>query len=328
MAHYQLVIHKPPILLGGEQAHLPKHLQVPGELVLRLEQAIHQLAKAGFFTAGCKKAKNANACGIGKGLKNDFRLDVHDMHSCMIAQLTTRGHSAMRVRWLTFGLIAAGFQAPYAGADELRNCGDKRVDVAYSQPSDLVTACDALSDTLAYFRKIGFDFEPRFSVKFAERKSAEGVVSYGYVDLRSSIIVVYSSSYRRPWGLSWRREVAGSFLRHELAHIAVWQVLGGKAERLPREWHEFIAYATQLDLMGKELLKGVLTNFSDVHAFGSLSEVNEFTYGMNPDVFAVAAYLTYRERGAENFVRGLLRGEIVPPPFSFPFPVLPEQNPR
>lgn len=111
-----------------------------------------------------------------------------------------------------------------------------------------------------------------------------------------------------------------------LVHIAVWQILGPEAERLPREWHEFIAYAVQLDLMDPEILKGVLARFSDVHAFDELSEVNEFTYGMNPEVFAVAAYLTFRKRGAQNFVRRLLRAEIVPPQMVFPFPVLPEQD--
>lgn len=101
--------------------------------------------------------------------------------------------------------------------------------------------------------------------------------------------------------------MTGSFLRHELAHIAVWQILGREAERLPHEWREFIAYAIQLDLLDPE--------------------VNEFTYGMNPDVFAVGAYLTYSERGAERFVRAVARRDY-PAPFVDPFPVLPEQSPR
>ena len=184
-----------------------------------------------------------------------------------------------------------------------------------------------MGDIVGYFLSIGLAFEPRFSVKFVEpaRKPAEGVVAYGHVDVRSSLVVVYSSSHRQPWGMPWNRELMGSFLRHELAHMAVWQVLGRDSGRLPHEWHEFIAYAVQLHLMDPERRKA-LANFSDIMAFADLSAVNEFTHGMNPDAFAVAAYLTYREKGAEAFVRQLLRGEVVPPPFAPPFPIVPEQK--
>jgi hypothetical protein len=236
----------------------------------------------------------------------------------------------MRFRSALFALLAAGLATACVTREAPANCGHKGVEVAYTHRADLGVACDALGEILAYFRRIGFDFEPRFSLSFAdpsEGKPAQGVLSYGYVDLRSSMIVVYSSTSSEPWGLPWNRKLAGSFLRHELVHIAVWQILGREAaKRLAPEWHEFIAYAVQLDLMDPELRGEVLAKLPDVRAFAELSEVNEFTYGMNPDVFAVAAYLTYRERGAAEFVRRLLRGEITPPPFILPFPVLPEQN--
>ena len=108
--------------------------------------------------------------------------------------------------------------------------------------------------------------------------------------------------------------------------MAVHRILRGDQARLRREWHEFIAYAIQLDLMDSKLRAAVLDNFAEVRAVADLSAINEFTYGMDPDVFAVTAYLTYRERGAQNLVRALLRGELVPPPFSFPFPVLPQEK--
>ena len=197
----------------------------------------------------------------------------------------------MRPRFF-LALIASSLGAAYAGGTQSA-CGHKGVEVIYVQQADLAVACEALADTLAYFRRMGFDVDPRLTLTFADPakgKSVEGVSSYGYVDLRASYIVVYSSSYREPWGQPWSRRIAASFLRHELAHIAVWQILGPEAAgRLPREWHEFIAYAIQLDLLDAGLRGRVLANFSDVRAFEELSAVNEFTYGMNPDVFAVAA---------------------------------------
>ena len=234
----------------------------------------------------------------------------------------------MRGRWLVFPLVVAAYGAASAASDAPPSCSHRGVEVVHERPADLALACEALADVLAYFRRIGFGFEPRFTVKFAEPrlKPPEGIVSYGHADVRSSIVVVYSSTHRRPWGLPWSTELAASFLRHELAHIAAWQILGREARELRREWHEFIAYAIQLDLMHWKLRAAVLANFPDVQAVADLSAVNEFTYGMDPDVFAVTAYLTYRERGAENLVRALLRGELVPPPFSFPFPVFPQEK--
>lgn len=236
----------------------------------------------------------------------------------------------MRQIRIWFALLGVGLTAACVSGDQPTNCGRKGVEVVFSQRADLTAACHALDDTLAYFQRLGFDLEPNFSLTFVDPtqgKSIEGVTSYGYLDLHSSIIVVYTFSYRQPWGLTWSRQVASSFLEHELVHIAIWQILGHDAGRLPREWHEFIAYAVQLDLMDAKLRKQLFGHFPDVHAFHELSEVNEFTYGIDPEVFAVAAYLTYRERGAGSFVRGLLRAEIIPPPIFFPFPVLPKQEP-
>lgn len=233
----------------------------------------------------------------------------------------------MRGGWLVIALLTA-YGAPSAATGEPSACGQRGVEVVYKRSADLALACEALADIVTYFRQIGFQFEPRFSVKFAEPQlqPAEGLVSYGHADVHSSSVVVYTSAHRRPWGLPWSTELAASFLRHEVAHIAAWQVLGAEGRRLPREWHEFIAYAIQLDLMNAKLRAAVLANSADVRAVADLSAINEFTYGMDPDVFAVTAYLTYRERGTQNFVRALLRGDVVPPPFSFPFPVIPQEK--
>ena len=250
----------------------------------------------------------------------------------MIAQLLYwHSHPPFRMwlRAISFTVAAAAATSAWSAAEHDLNCGHKGITVEVMEPADLALACDALADVLTYFRSLGFDFEPRFSLTFADGKhteSANGVVAYGYADLRSSVILVRTSSYRQPWGLPWNRAMVGSFLRHELAHIAVWQILGPDARRLRHEWHEFVAYAIQLHLMDGALVSTLLANFSDARAFDDLTEVNEFVYGMNPDRFAVMAYLTYREKGAQDFVRGLLRGEIIPPAPSFPFPVLPHEG--
>lgn len=235
----------------------------------------------------------------------------------------------MWYRAISVAVAVAAATSAWSAGQHKANCGHKGVSVKVTEPADLALACDALADVLAYFRSLGFDFQPKFSLTFAggkQSKSADGVVAYGYADLRSSVILVRTTSRRQPWGLPWSRAMVGSFLRHELAHVAVWKILGPDARRLQHEWHEFVAYAIQLHLMDEALVDTLLANYPDARAFSDLFEVNEFVYGMNPDRFAVMAYLTYREKGAQNFVRRLLSGEIVPPAPSFPFPVLPHER--
>ena len=191
-------------------------------------------------------------------------------------------------------------------------------------------ACTAVADVDSYFRGIGFEITPRVSLRFADRsvvRSAKQGSTHGYFDAASSEIVVYRMAAVRPWGLRWTSELAHSFLRHELAHMAIWEIVGGDLTRLRREWHEFIAYAVQLDIMDARLRGELLATQSHVQPFENLTEINEFTSRMDPDLFAVAAYKTYLARGARKFVTQLLRAEIVPPPFSYPFPVLPSEVP-
>jgi len=210
------------------------------------------------------------------------------------------------------------------------DCGHPTVDVVFDDPAELDMACRALTDITAYFRGMGFEVAPRVSLRFADRpadRSADEASRHGYFDRGRSQIVAYRTSDVSPWGLPWTPQLAGSFLRHELAHMAVWEAIDRDRSRLRREWHEFIAYAVQLDLMEPQLREKILAVQAQVRPFANLAGVNEFTSRMDPDVFAVAAYRTYLARGSAKFVASLLRGEVVPPPFSYPFPVLPSEVP-
>ncbi|MEQ8353925.1 MAG: hypothetical protein RH942_00195 [Kiloniellaceae bacterium] len=221
--------------------------------------------------------------------------------------------------------VSQGIEAAQEG-----DCGYPTVDVLFDDPAELDMACRALADITEYFRGMGFEVTPRGSLRFADRladRSDGDASTHGYFDRQRSRSVAYRASNVSPWGLIWTPQLAGSFLRHELAHMVVWQIVGGDPSRLRREWHEFIAYAVQLDLMEPRLREEVIAAQAQVRPFANLTEVNEFTSRMDPDVFAVAAYRTYLARGANTFVGQLLRGEVVPPPFSYPFPVLPSEVP-
>lgn len=199
--------------------------------------------------------------------------------------------------------------------ERLSSCGYKDVVVVNGDPAERVAACDALNEVTAYFRAIGFEIAPAISLEFADRP-ADHTVSHGYFDAARAQVVVYRSAAVAPWGLSWNLALAASFLRHELVHVMVLRA-SKEPRRLPREWHEFIAYAIQLDLMDPNVLDRVLASGAAVQPFDDLLAVNEFTYGLGPEAFAVAAYKTYRARGGAQFVQQLLAERIVPPSVSY-----------
>ena len=218
-----------------------------------------------------------------------------------------------------------------AAEQEGRCTGPSEVAVVYEDASELDAACRAVADVRGYFAGIGLEVPSKLAVHFADRAGADykgHATAHGYFDPLRSLVVIYRLSDTEPWKQSWSPHLLGSFMRHEIVHLAVWEVLQGSSRQLRREWHEFIAYALQLDMMNPDLRQRILTAYADIDPAKDLAEINEFSYGMNPQVFAVMAFKTYRHRGAAEFVRRLLNAEIIPPPFSYPFAVQPHEVQR
>jgi hypothetical protein len=228
-------------------------------------------------------------------------------------------------------LVAIGL-VPAVAVDPARAaaCGHTDVNVVGATPREAEDVCHALSDVLGYFRAMGFQVDPTGSVTFLMRGDP-GISGarhlHGYFDRRRSAVVLFREHRTEPWGLPWSDELAASFLRHELVHMAIWHIVRDAPTRLRREWHEFIAYTVQLALMRPSLRDQVLAAHPDASAFEHLDSVNEFTSSMNPPRFAISAYRTYLGRGGATFVAQLLRFEVRPPPMSYPFPILPGQIP-
>jgi len=228
------------------------------------------------------------------------------------------------------GVTAVAAASRGGQAVQTDDCGYAGVAIVNYEQAELDATCRALSDIISYFRQIGFALKPRVSVRFADRplgRSTGATSAYGFFDAPGAQIVVYRSSDVRPWGLPWSPQLAMSFLHHELVHMAVWRIVGDGPVRLRPEWHEFIAYAIQLDLLSPQLRDQVLTTHAEALPSENFLDINEFTSRMDPECFAVMAYKTYLANGRESFVARLLGGEFVPPPFSYPFAVLPGQLP-
>lgn len=233
---------------------------------------------------------------------------------------------------LTAGLLQQS-RIAVAGARTDSTCGYRTFKVSHFQKAELVTSCRALADVVAYFQNIGFNFKPTGSVTFRQNIiDVTGRIpigaTRGFYDERDSKIVMIRSAHSRPWGLRWSPELAASFLRHELVHLAIRRILGDDYRRLRPEWHEFIAYSVQFELMSPSLRNSILSGHSEIMEFASLAGINEFTSRMDPTIFSIACYKTYRKNGSEELVRRLLRFELRPPQTSYPFPVFPNQIPK
>ncbi|RCK45975.1 hypothetical protein TH25_17240 [Thalassospira profundimaris] len=231
-------------------------------------------------------------------------------------------------------LLAAGLSqfsfVSSVNAQDSSGCEKRSLIVINATQSELVDACKALTDVVTYFRNIGFGASPDISITFQDRSlgtSGHASSAYGYFDATRSEIAMFRAFTAQPWGLDWDRQLASSFLRHELVHAALRANLKDDSARLRPEWHEFIAYTVQLALMDARLRARLLERYTHVGAFAHLTEVNEFTSRMNPETFAISAYKTYLVNGADKFIQKLLRFEVQPPPMSYPFPVLPGQIP-
>lgn len=227
--------------------------------------------------------------------------------------------------WTLAVMVAATFDNGTAAQSRAPGtCSRGDVLVQSANPQQIREACEAVSDVLTYFDGIGFKIDPRVTIAFrGDVYAKEGHKhAHGSYDPAARAIKLYGREQARPWGEPWQN-VSGSFIRHEMAHAAVVQILAMRTTVLPREWHEFIAYAVQFELMEPAIRDSILERYSNVAPAPALTQINPFTHGLaDPDTFAVLVFKSYRAFGGRDLVRRLLTAEFVPTPLErmMPFP--------
>lgn len=203
-------------------------------------------------------------------------------------------------------------------------CDLQDIVLSAADASQAADVCAAVAEVQAFLTGIGFRFEPSLTIIFRKDIDAEAGDrhAHGFYHHASRKAVLYARERATPWGEPWS-VVGSTFLRHEVVHAAVVQIVGMRKPELPPEWHEFIAYATQFELMAPKLRDRILERYARVEPFRTLTEINPFTYGMaDPATFAVMVYKTYRTFGEKELIRRLLAAEFVPTPLELmmPFP--------
>ena len=201
----------------------------------------------------------------------------------------------------------------------LADCGADGVKVS-GTAEEVAVACDALADVRDYFGRLGYTLEPSVKISFEEEVLLDvdqgddyrvsGCFNAPLHEIEVTSWTSASQAERRPWGIEWGREIVASITRHELVHMAISEVLGEQDKRVGVPWHEFIAYAVQLELMDPALRNKILEKYSDLSPFASPDHVNVFLHGADPDAFGVRSYLYAQEHGGIEFIRHILSGEV------------------
>lgn len=226
-----------------------------------------------------------------------------------------------------FTFVVTAFLIAVAGTAAVEGksngvCGRQDVAVTSASPRQLDEVCTAIDEVQAFFAAIGFKVDPQATIVFRKDNAAADRHTHGNYNPVTRKIMLYEREQARPWGEAWPH-VAATFLRHEVIHAAVVQLLASGKPDLPLEWHEFIAYAVQFELMDLAVRERILERYASVVPVSALTEINRFTYGLaDPDTFAVLAYLSYQAFGGSDLIRRLLSFEFVPMPIEMmmPFP--------
>ena len=93
--------------------------------------------------------------------------------------------------------------------------------------------------------------------------------------------------------------------------MAVAVVLGERFKRLPASWHEFVAYAVQIDLLDHEIRNEILARSSQLKGFSALNYINDAVIAfLPPKHMAVMSYRAYLRWGGQEFLARLLRFEV------------------
>jgi hypothetical protein len=221
-------------------------------------------------------------------------------------------------------VVAAALLLSATSADAFGTCKQPGLSVSGAN-NETIDVCSAVADVLDYFRKGGISTELELTIRFQRTVHVEAVnlldgssrpysVSGVYRADRREIQMVDSHSprtyARRPWKLPWDRQIADSILRHEVIHAVINQLMGSRREKLPRAWHEALAYGVQVDLMDEDLRARVLAQYPDQEAFSATLQINDLVYGFDPDAFAVSAYKTYMKEGRLEFLKKAIGLEL------------------
>jgi hypothetical protein len=234
----------------------------------------------------------------------------------MIALLRAIDPTAMNVRRAAVALAAMSLACSALALE--RVCPSTRVMIAAERDAEAALACEALVTTLGWMGSQGLDVDLALAVELVDRIDDAGQCGLlGQSDIwaaRIKILDLYTAQTTcgnsPPFGVPMTEPIWQSFVAHEVAHAVAHH--NSRRPRLTRTGQEYIASVVQLESMEAGLRASIIRGY-DTNGFERDTEITELFYAMNPELFAVKAWLHYRrpENGPVVFLRIL--GHVEPP---------------
>lgn len=201
-------------------------------------------------------------------------------------------------------------------------CNFPNVTIEGQDVIELETTCSAIESLQEAFRSQGAVIEPKVRVVFENEvltppnAMGEQYKVFGYFD--TDTLELHMTKFQSPmqngrvvWGVAWNKELARSFLVHELSHLLAISYMGEGFKKIAPMWHEAIAYYLQLQLMDekirREILEGEGAGFA---AYQSTQEVDVAIYQMNPEAFAIKMFKSIHNWGGLEFIKRVMDGAV------------------
>lgn len=215
--------------------------------------------------------------------------------------------------------LAAAFAYPAAAAE--RRCVGTNTTVTADSAYDAKLACAGAADAVAFLSQQGFTVDTVMRIDildsvFLHSEEKPSFRILGQFDAKQNRIMVTSINGQRDmakekpiFGVPYDVALFRSVVAHEVAHAIAEDNF--HVEEPTRMAHEYIAYIVQLATMPPQLSQRVFASIPS-QGFESELEINPMVYGLNPDVFAVKAYLHYlRPEVGMAFLQTLLSRDMM-----------------
>lgn len=211
-----------------------------------------------------------------------------------LRRLGVRSLAARPVVALLIALGPGPNPAEARSGKEMR-CEPSAIVVSGAHVADRVDACAAVRDALEFLAPLDMPSAGRVTVELVAALPPNGEQhAVGRYDARRQVIALLD------YGAAAAAASQGPPSLGIPMNRALWRSYVA---------HEYIAAVVQLGTLPDAERKAVLGHYADAQAFGARSEISMLYYLMNPGMFAVKAYLHFRNpRNGPQFVTRLLEG--------------------
>lgn len=227
------------------------------------------------------------------------------------------------IGFLFLALWVASHSHSFPSESKIINCGVRACQLQCSSRNDARIGCEAIRRALLFFKTYGYDIETTIDMKFvinmtnSERKSqhTESDPEPFLCQYNNKTKCIKISSWES--SARWNKKAFGFFsldteffismVTHELAHLFFESILESRQEKTNHPFHEFVAYATQIETM-KNPNKSMILSLWPKERLPSVFAINSFVWMADPNKFSLLSYRLFKSQ--PEIIQGILDGRI------------------